>query len=252
MTMTSAAPIVADCFFIVGAILFILKILSWEEVRRHKQKISIQVCSICFILIVTTGFIYLNYFLHPTKSLTEPKIVIEVKPGPGSSGPVIYTNKEWPSVSFYNVNENSAPITDFRVEMLFRGTVLSAKLIPLVYTGDSLSGIHKSLYKLGKKGPELVYEDIVQESKDCSLMVRQEKSNGKVFNSNAVVFNCQRWPEKTEFVAEIVVGRHVKMTGPFKEPVGTYRGLYFYEMGGNKLSRQIYGIIPDTLNKQKK
>ena len=84
------------------------------------------------------------------------------------------------------------------------------------------------------------------------MEIQQVKINQKDVNTNIVIFSCDRWPEEADFSADIIVDLSEKTEiQKTPEKLGTYEGIYFYEIKGKKFSEKINGIIPDAEDAKK-
>lgn len=147
-----------------------------------------------------------------------------------------------------NTNKNSASILDFRIEFIFKNVITEIKLMPLLVTGGNISVTGLNIYKKNKNGSISKYEEQPIETpitKNFSLVVQQAKINERLLNTNIAIFTCERWPERADFAGDIIVDLS-KKPEILKKPdrVGTYNGIYFYEIRGKKFSETIMGVIP--------
>lgn len=148
-----------------------------------------------------------------------------------------------------NLNSNSVPIIDFRIEFIFRNSITEVKKMPLLETGGNLSVWGVEIYEQKKNGSISSYEEQPAETpltENFSLTILKTKINGKDANTNIAMFMCDRWPERAAFAGKIVIDLS-KRPEVVKKPdkIGTYEGIYFYEIKGKKFSEKISGFIPD-------
>jgi hypothetical protein len=119
--------------------------------------------------------------------------------------------------------------------------------MPLLASGGNLSVGGIRVYEKKKNGSLFSYEEQPVETaitKNFTLTIQQAKINGKDVNTNVVIFNCTKWPEESFFSGEIIIDLSRK-PGILKNPekIGTYEGLYFYEIKGRKFSEKTLGDI---------
>jgi hypothetical protein len=147
-----------------------------------------------------------------------------------------------------NLNKDSVPIFDLRIEFIFKNIVKEIKANPILENGGNLSVGGVRIYVGDEKGLVSKYEEQPTETpitKNFALTVQKAKVNEGYINTNIVFFTCERWPERAFFSGEIVVDLS-KSPRILREQnkIGTYEGIYFYEIKGKKFSDKISGIIP--------
>jgi len=144
-----------------------------------------------------------------------------------------------------NLNKNSVPIVNCIINFYFPRYIKDIKQDILLNNGSGAQ--IQSLTIVSKK---YNYEDQPVEtvmSKNFSLVARKVKINNKETNINEAIFACSRWPEETSFSAEITIENNMgnKSMVPVVQrnlnKIGTYEGLFFYEIKGRKLSKRING-----------
>jgi hypothetical protein len=62
--MTSDHPILADSFYVAGTLLFVVKVVTWEETRQHRNREIIWVSVVVLTVLLTTGAMYGNHYLN--------------------------------------------------------------------------------------------------------------------------------------------------------------------------------------------
>ncbi len=149
-----------------------------------------------------------------------------------------------------NLNKDSVPIFDFRIEFIFKNIIREIKLNPLLHSGGSFSVSGLNIYKENKNGSVFKYEEQPIDTpitENFSLIVQQAKINEKIVNTNIAIFTCERWPESTGFSGDIILDLS-EMPEILKKPerIGAYEGVYFYEIKGHKFSENINGTIPNV------
>jgi hypothetical protein len=146
-----------------------------------------------------------------------------------------------------NRNLNSATITDFRIEFNFKNIIAEAKPIPLLDHGGMIVGGIR-IYEEKQDGTEFRHEEQPVETsitKHFSLSIQQVKVDGKNVNTNILLFNCDKWPEKASFAADIIVDLSKEPEFRIKpDKVETYEGIYIYEIGGQRFSQAVRGSMP--------
>lgn len=154
-----------------------------------------------------------------------------------------------------NSNNNSTPILDFRIEFNFKNIITEVKPMPLLNTGGNITVSGVRIYRQKKDGSFFTYEEQPVKTaltKNFSLEIQQVKINQKDVNTNIVIFSCSRWPEEAVFSADIIVDLSEKTEiQKTPEKLGTYEGIYFYEIKGKKFSEKINGIIPNAEDDKK-
>jgi|GEM_PF-2174808 len=197
-----------------------------------------------FFLIVSAIAGILSQFLPTHSSGAEPKLDIKlfVKPGINQYPLQNYT------LIVQNMNQKSVPITDLRIEFMFKNIVSAVKAHST--SPDSAGTV--SFYETKNGKSALVYEDQTEETaltKHFSLNIQKATVRGITINTNLVWFDCDVWPEKMSFSGDIMVDLS-KIPEIHKRPEkeGTYYGTYSYTVNGKKVSKKITGIIPDALS----
>lgn len=153
-----------------------------------------------------------------------------------------------------NVNPDSVPIQDFRIEFSFPYVIKEIKANPLLNTGGNVSVSSISIYKEKKDGTTYHYEEkpINSELMDnFNMSIQEAMLNGKNINTNVAVFNSARWPEGAAFSADIIVDMS-KAPEILKKPdiVGKYEGIYYFNIKEEKHSKKVTGDIPEIKNEK--
>lgn len=188
------------------------------------------------------------YISPEEKEKFAPKADIKLYPFPsGAATPYKYPLKQY-VLGIQNLNKNSVPILDFRVEFIFKNAICEIKTMPLVDSGGDVSVIGMQYYEEQNDGTTFSYEELPLKTsitENFSLEIQKAMIDGKNINTNIIIFNCARWPEGSAFSSNIVVDLH-KKPHFLKKPdkVGTYEGKFYYEINGKKFSDKIEGIIP--------
>lgn len=147
-----------------------------------------------------------------------------------------------------NLNRNSVPIFDLRIEFIFKNIVKEIKASPILENGGNFSMGGVRIYVGDGKDLVSSYEEQPTETpitKNFALTIQKAKVNEGYINTNIVFFTCERWPERAFFSGEVIVDLS-KSPRILREQdkIGTYEGIYFYEIKGKKFSDKISGIIP--------
>lgn len=188
---------------------------------------------------------YKMVMLGETKE-AEPKLDIKLFVAPGINQ---YPLQNY-SLIVQNMNRKSVPITDLRIEFMFKNIVSEVK----THSTSLDSAGTVSFYETKNGKSTLVYEDQTEETaltRHFSLNIQKAKIRGITINTNLVWFDCDVWPEKMSFFGDIKVDLS-KIPEIHKRPEkeGTYYGTYSYTVNGKKVSKTITGIIPDALSSQ--
>jgi len=226
------------------------------DIYKAKLILHCFILLLCFIVATVGASLELTkekkeLIFEEEKQALSPKIDIKLYPSPEKVTPYKFPFKQY-KLLIQNLNKNSVTITDFRIEFIFPNIVNVVKQMPLLYTGGSFSVAGLSVYEQKKDGSTYNYEEQPMETaitKNFSLSVQKAKINEIETNTNIVIFNCERWPEKVGFSGEVVVDLS-KRPEILKKPDGTYAGIYFYEIKGKKFSERISGTIPNSNVKQ--
>ncbi len=72
--MTSSHPNLADAFFVVGALLFIGKFVSWEDTKKHTRRALITVVVSVSIVLMTIGAIWGNHHINAVSIPAPPNV----------------------------------------------------------------------------------------------------------------------------------------------------------------------------------
>src|ERR1700690_64250 len=75
--MTSSSPYIADSFFIVGSVLFLFKLLTWDLLKRHKERKIILPAALVGISLVTAITIFGNHYLNRER-LKQPDVAVQL------------------------------------------------------------------------------------------------------------------------------------------------------------------------------
>jgi hypothetical protein len=70
--MTSAHATLADAFFVLGAVLFIVKFASWEDARSHEKGLLITVFASVIAVVLTVGAVWGNHHLNKAPASPLP------------------------------------------------------------------------------------------------------------------------------------------------------------------------------------
>lgn len=148
-----------------------------------------------------------------------------------------------------NVNSDSVPIQDFRIEFSFPYVIKEIKANSLLNTGGNVSVGSISIYEEKKDGTTYHYEEkpINSELTDnFNMSIQKAMLNGKNINTNVAVFNSARWPEGSAFSADIIVDMS-KAPEILKKPdrVGKFEGIYYFNIKEEKHSKKVAGDIPE-------
>ena len=189
-----------------------------------------------------------KYISSEEKEQLAPKIDIKLFPFPSEAAtPYKYPLKQY-VLGIQNLNKNSAPILDFRIEFIFKNTIVEVKAMPLVDTGGDISVMGMKYYEEKKDGTTFSYEELPLKTsitENFTFEIQKAKTNVKEINTNIIIFNCARWPEGTAFASDIIVDLLTKPEFPKnQDKIGTYEGKYYYEIKGQKFSERIRGVIP--------
>lgn len=201
------------------------------------------------------GFYYYGqkakeYISPEEKEKLTPQTDIKLFPFPSvAATPYKYPFKQY-VLMIQNLNKNSVPITDFRIEFIFKNTINGIKQMPLVDSGGDISVSGIRYYGEKKDGTTSSYEEQPTETaitRNYSLTIQKTMINEQETNTNIAIFNCERWPEGTGFAGDIIVNL-LEKPKIFKksDKVGTYSGKYYYKIKGQKFSERIKGTIPDV------
>jgi len=183
-----------------------------------------------------------------TKEAQTPKIDIKLFPFPEKAeNKYKYPLKRY-VLMIQNLNKQSVPIYDFRVEFIFENVVNDVKQNPLIDTGGSLSVGPIEVYEKKKDGSTFHYEEQPLQTsitESFSLDVVKAKVNDKKVNTNIAVFSCSSWPENVSFGGEIIVDLSNKPE-ILKKPdmVGKYEGIYFYKINNKQFLEKFNSTIP--------
>lgn len=145
-----------------------------------------------------------------------------------------------------NRNSDSATIFNFSIEFIFKGQIVEIKPMPLFPPGQGgigLGGIE--MHVKNKHGKKFNYEEQQVETsmtKKFSLVIQQAKINNKLVNTNILIFDCEKWPEKYSYAADILLDLS-KISLIQKKSENTYSGEYSYELNGQKYTEKIQGSI---------
>lgn len=187
------------------------------------------------------------------KQTFSPKVDIKLFPSSDKAvTPHQYPLKQY-NLGIQNLNSNSVPIYDFRINFIFKNEISEIKSMPLLSVGSlTVSGVN--IYKQNKDGSIFTYEEQPIETAttgNFSLAIQKVKINEKDINTNIVVFNCAKWPEKASYSAKIVVDlSKIPEVQKMPDKIGKYEGIYFYEIKGKKFSERISGVMPDSGNEK--
>ncbi|MFI4919989.1 MAG: hypothetical protein ACHP65_10595 [Legionellales bacterium] len=75
--MTSSSPYIADSFFFVGFVLFLCKFLTWDLLKRHKQRKIILRATLVVITLATAITIFGNHYLN-REHLKQPDVAVQL------------------------------------------------------------------------------------------------------------------------------------------------------------------------------
>jgi len=128
------------------------------------------------------------------------------------------------------------------MELIFRNTLVEAKSIPLLTTGQGLSVGPVRLSEKRKDGSEFRYEEEPEESaltKHFTAHIQRVKINNRMANTNILILDCDQWPEQVSFSADIVVDLS-------KDPeikknqirLGLTKGYIFIRLGTGSFQKQ--------------
>ncbi len=150
-------------------------------------------------------------------------------------------------LSISNANINSATVFDCRIEFFFKNQIVKTKSMPFLNAGSMTSGFE--MHVENKDGSISSLEEQPVETsitKKFSLVVQQDKVNGKIVNTNMAIFDCEKWPETGFFGANIVIDLSSKAVFAHRGQSNTYKGTYHYESNGQKYSESVQGLIKET------
>lgn len=196
------------------------------------------------LLFVASCICILGYIVYPNENL-KPKLDIKIF---STIDPRYQSQLREYSLLINNLNPESMAIEDFRIEFIFKNIIERIKSRPLLHSGGDVSFGGITIYGKDEKGVESSYEDHPVESsitKNFSLEIQRGEINGKLVNTNILVFNCERWPAEAGYSARIIINLsknyEIKIEGPTNQ---YYQGVYYYHLGGKRMSETVAGSIP--------
>jgi hypothetical protein len=193
------------------------------------------------------------FTLEQIKQLS-PSVDIKLFPFPANAAsPYKFPLRQF-VLTIQNVNSNSAPIQDFRVEFLFPYVIKEIKANSLLNTGGNVSVGSNFIYEEKKDGTTFHYEEEPIKSEltnNFNMSIQKAKLNGKNINTNVAVFNSARWPEGSAFSAYIIVDTSKTPEIMRKsDKVGKFEGVYYFVIKEKKHSKKVAGDIPEIKNER--
>lgn len=148
-----------------------------------------------------------------------------------------------------NLNLESVPILDLRIEFNFKSVVAEVKPSIWVATGEdtSVGGIEIHEEKTDGTTYDYVETKKTGLEQKFSFEIRQANINKDYRNTNFIDLYVGKWEERASaFHADIIVNVTERATIRKKTgEYGSYHGAYSYEINGKKFSEKLGGGIPD-------
>ena len=232
-------PVVIACLLVIYGLL-VYPIWNFWYIERS---LWLRLASLFFLAACLCVF---GFIVLPEDKQEAPKLDIKLYVKPGIDQ---YPLQNY-SLIVQNMNRKSVPITDLRIEFMFKNIVSEVKTHSISLDSAGTAFVYET--KNGKSA--LIYEDQTEETaltKHFSLNIQKATIKGKTINTNLVWFDCDVWPDKMFSGGDIIVDLS-KIPEIHKRPEkeGTYYGTYSYTANGQKVSKTITGIIPDALSSQ--
>jgi hypothetical protein len=145
--------------------------------------------------------------LAQERTARSPKFDIKIYPFPGGVTPYKPPLKHY-VLGIQNVNGDSVPVLDMRMEFNFRNIIAEVKPQVMLAGGGMFSVGGMKLYEKRKDGSTYAYEEKplpTELSKKFSFSIQKATINKKVMNLNFVDLYVERWIEDTLFAADIIV-----------------------------------------------
>ncbi len=180
------------------------------------------------------------------KNKLSPKLNIDLSPDLAKDNPYKYPLHEY-RMLIQNENENSVPIQDLRTKFFFYNNVHQVEKRPMIVTGGVVSFSGLRVIEHNKTGSKIVLEEQPVDDyilKSFFLTIQPQKVSDRQINTNIVLFTVERWPEKVGFLGDIIVDLSKKPT--IKGENGTYEGMYFYTIRGEKFEEKINGSFSNV------
>lgn len=174
--------------------------------------------------------------LAEEKAARSPQFDVKIFPWPSEAVTPYKPPLKQYVLGIQNINKNSVPVLDLRMEFHFRNIIAEVKPQVLLTGGGNMSVSGMKRYEQRKDGPVSAYEEKAlpsELSKKFVFTIQQATINKKSTNLNFVDLYVERWIEEALFSAEIIINT-AKGPSISKKPgeVNSYNGMYFYEIRG--------------------